>query len=112
MRPEQITQLAKIEEQLIDLFAGECKPDEWREARAGSARDEALKQKKVALATMQLVGRVQNTLRDVRRGDGGTDNPGEMAGQDTPNAAPDLKRVSQKLRKEAEALMKQHEKVH
>lgn len=111
MRPQQITRLTELEEQLIDLFSEECKPDEWRAAKAGYSRDEALKQKKVALATMQLVGRVQNTLRDVGRSGAG-DDPGERARQVAQPAAPDLKRVSPKLRKEAEALLKQHEKIH
>lgn len=112
MRPQQIKRLSDLEEQLIDLFSEECKPDEWKKAKEEPARGEAYKQKKVALATMQLVGRVQNTLRDVGRSDRDADDSGRPVGQDAQPAAPDLKRVSPKLRKEAEALLKQHEKIH
>jgi len=108
MRPQQITRLKELEEQLADLFSGECKPEEWREANKDPERREAWMQKKVALATVQLIGRIQNVLRDVRRADSGT----AQIGDETGNPPADLKRVSPKLRKDAEALLRKHEKVH
>ena len=75
MRPEQITELGQLEEQLIDLFKLECTPKKWREAVSLNDKELAMREKKVALATMQIVGRVQNSLRDVRAGGSTGDAP-------------------------------------
>lgn len=111
MRPEQIDTLNSLEEQLVDLFSAECKPAEWRKATAGSARENALREKKVALATMQLVGRIQNSLRYLRTGDGRGETPDPDRGE-REEAQQVLKRVPAGLRKEAQALLKKHGKPH
>lgn len=114
MRPEQITKLVELEEQLVDLFTFECKPAEWKKAIAEPARKEAHLQKKVALATMQLIGRIQNSLRDLRANDGDTPARGKGGeredGDDETQST--LKRVPAGLRKEAAALLKKHGKPH
>jgi hypothetical protein len=114
VRPQQITRLNELEEQLTDLFSEECRPAEWRKAVKEPERKEAWTQKKVALSTVQLIGRIQNVLRDVRRTDSGTGDTqtGETGRTETRNTTADLKRVSPKLRKEAEELLRKHEKVH
>jgi len=66
MRPDQITTLGALEEQLVDLFTYECTPKKWLAVKDIAERDAGYKEKKVALATMQLIGRVQNVLRDLR----------------------------------------------
>lgn len=110
MRPEQITELGALEEQLIDLFKAECTPAKWRNAVSLNDKEIAMREKKVALATMQIVGRVQNSLRDVRVGGGeqaDTKPPADAGDGDEKNA--DIARVE----RNAKALLKKHGiKVH
>lgn len=113
MRPEQITKLVELEEQLVDLFTYECKPAAWRAAEKDPDRGEAYKQKKVALSTMQLIGRIQNSLRDLRASDGDTPRGKTSEREDgETDTAVTLKRVPAGLRKEAQALIKKHGKPH
>lgn len=110
MRPEQITKLAELEEQLVDLFTYECKPAAWRAAEKDPQRGEAYKQKKVALSTMQLIGRIQNSLRDLRANE--SDTPQPRREREDGETAVTLKRASTATRKAAEALLKKHGKPH
>lgn len=70
MRPEQITQLATLEEQLIDVFVKECQPKKWPGMANAGDRGDRYWFKKNALSTLTLAARIQTVLRD-GRADGG-----------------------------------------
>lgn len=106
MRPDQITSLSELEERLVDLFVTECKPEEWKAATVGPARDEAWKQKKVASATGALILRVQNSLRELRYGD--KDAPGDapIAPSSATDPDDDLAREAADLEKAGIAILR------
>ncbi len=66
MRPEHIKELAQIEEQLVEVFQGECKPDEWPGMGTVQDRADRYWHKKNALATLNLVARIQTVVRDAK----------------------------------------------
>lgn len=103
MRPEQITKLAEIEEQLVDVFVGECKPGEWPTMKDVQSRGDRYWHKKNALATLTLVGRIQTVLREVRT-DGGseTPKPNEEEGDET------RQQEAERLAKQGIALLERH----
>lgn len=101
MRPEQITTLSSLEEQLVDLFAHECRPKEWRAVKNLDERDAAYKEKKVAMATVQLVGRIQNVLRDLRDVELGP--KGETSDEDDA-----VEREAARLERQGRAVLKRH----
>ena len=108
MRPEQITTLNALEEKLVDLFTFECHPEEWRKVKSKEERETAYREKKVAMATVQLVGRIQNVLRDLRDAD--TGDPKRPPGEGTPEREPDdlVEREALRLEREGRAVLKRH----
>ena len=108
MRPEQITTLNSLEEKLVDLFAFECHPEEWRKAKSEDERKEAYRGKKDAMATVQLICRIQNALRDLRDAD--TGDPKRPPGEGIPEREPDdlVEREALRLEREGRAVLKRH----
>jgi hypothetical protein len=105
MKPEQINELVNLEEQLVDLFKHECTPGKWRAAKTEAEKQQGYRDKKVALATMQLVGRIQNALRETRGDGGGAEKPNKQtATEPADEMATDVKR----LRKRAASVLKKH----
>lgn len=100
MRADQITQLSTIEEQLVDLFVQECKTEGWPGMERDKDRGDRYWHKKNALATLNIVARIQNVLRDVRRGDGAEPGDGKRAAAET------LEENGDSIEREAAALMK------
>lgn len=108
MRPEQIQKLTELEEQLVDVFAEECKPEEWPGMKDQQARGDRFWFKKNALATLAIVGRIQTVLREIRV-DGGTEQPGKG----DPSRDLDEESIEQeaaRLEKQGVALLKKHAK--
>lgn len=81
MRPEQVTKLGKIEEDLTDLFITEAQATDWPGMETKEDRGDRYWHKKNALATLTIVGRIQTVLRDIRtdsgKGDGLPPGPDE-----------------------------------
>lgn len=75
MRPEQVTKLAAIEEELIDVFVSECKPGKWPGMKDVKDRGDRYWHKKNALATLTLAARIQTVLREINVGDRGSEAP-------------------------------------
>jgi hypothetical protein len=111
MRPDQITNLNSIEEQLVDLFKQECTPEEWKKAADQKA---AYLEKKNASATINIIARIQNVLRDVRR-DGVGEESGNSKGEPRAPVDPadELEREAAALARQGRAVLKKHGvKVH
>lgn len=108
MRPEQITRLAAIEEKLVDLFAEECKPDDWPGMGTAKDRGDRYWYKKNALATLTIVGRIQTVLRDLRAGDGAAG--GKAGGNAPPDPSRDesIEEEAARLEKQGVSLLKKH----
>lgn len=62
MRSDQITTLVTLQEQLIDVFAGEAKTDAWPEMSTQQGRGDRVWHKKNAFATLQIAGKIQSIL--------------------------------------------------
>lgn len=99
MRPEQITQLSSIEEELTDVFIAECQPKTWPAMVKQKDRGDRYWFKKNALATLSLVGRLQTVLREIKAGDPGNE---KEAGAPRPAANAERSRED-----EARALVEQ-----
>lgn len=107
MRPEQISKLTEIEEQLTDLFISEAEKKKWPGMETAQSRGDRYWHKKNALATLTLVGRIQTVLRDIRTGDGGSEKPGTAA----PEAAErSIEAEAAALEKQGVAILKRHAK--
>jgi hypothetical protein len=109
MRPEQVTALVALEEQLVDLFSAECKPGEWPDMKTVQSRGDRYWHKKNALATLTLVGRIQTVLRDARTDGGaaGEEGKGEPRSGD---GEASIEREAAALEKQGVALLRRHEK--
>ncbi len=107
MRPEQIKRLADIEEQLVDVFAAECKPEEWPTMEDKASRGDRYWHKKNALATLAIVGRIQTVLRDVRAGDGTGD---KAPPKDDEEGDETRQQEAERLAKQGIALLERHRK--
>jgi hypothetical protein len=110
MRPDQITNLNSIEEQLVDLFKQECTPEEWKKAADQKA---AYLEKKNASATINLIARIQNVLRDIRReGPSDGDRPGSP--KDVPDRDGDdsIEQEAAALARQGRAVLKRHGVKH
>jgi len=107
MRPEQIKQLADIEEQLVDVFVEECKPEGWPMMEDKESRGDRYWHKKNAIATLTIVGRIQTVLRDVRttEGDsGGKTPPNDDEGDET------HQQEAERLARQGITLLERHRK--
>lgn len=62
MRSDQITTLVTLQEQLIDVFAGEAKTDAWPDMSTQQGRGDRVWHKKNAFATLQIAGKIQSIL--------------------------------------------------
>jgi hypothetical protein len=104
MTPEQITKLAAIEEQLVDVFVEECKPEGWPKMEDKESRGDRYWHKKNALATLTIVGRIQTVLRDVRTGgeSGAGENPDDDEGEET------KQQEAERLAKQGIELLERH----
>jgi hypothetical protein len=113
MRPEQITTLSGLEEQLVDLFAHECTPRKWIQAKDPAERDAGYKEKKVALATVQLIGRIQNVLRDLRDAEPvePKDKKGPKANLREEPEDDAIEREAARLEREGRAVLRRHGKA-
>lgn len=110
MRPEQVTSLVALEEQLVDVFADECKPGEWPTMKDVQSRGDRYWHKKNALATLTLVGRIQTVLRDART-DGGTEKHGNDKNEPAdPERDESIEQEAARLEKQGVALLKRHAK--
>jgi len=111
MRPEQITTLVSLEEQLVDVFSAECKPGEWPDMKTAQSRGDRYWHKKNALSTLTLVNRIQTVLRDLRTSEGGTGEQGKGEGQKPAGADLNSESIEQeaaRLEKQGVALLKRH----
>lgn len=109
MRPEQVTSLVALEEELVDVFAKECKPAEWPGMDSKDDRGDRYWHKKNALATLTLVGRIQTVLRDART-DGGTEQTGKSDAPDQDADEVSIEKEAAALEKQGVALLKRHAK--
>jgi len=107
MRPEQVSKLASIEEQLIDVFIAEAEPGKLPGMKTAQDRGDRYWFKKNALATLRLVANIQTVLREIQSGDGG-DNK-----QPKPSEADDSEtreKEIERLNKEGIAILERHRK--
>lgn len=110
MRPEQVERLAKIEEDLVDIFTTECEPKKWPGMASAQERGDRYWHKKNALSTLQLVNRIQSVLRDARPGGAAEDPP---KGEPRPDGERDPEEIEQEaaaLEKKGVAILKRHAK--
>lgn len=111
MRPEQVERLAKIEEDLVDIFTTECEPKKWPGMASVQERGDRYWHKKNALATLQLVGRIQTVLRDARPDSGAGEAPKGDLRPDGEGRDPDeIEREAAALEKKGVAILKRHAK--
>lgn len=112
MRPEQITRLVEIEEQLLDVFVSECKPKKWPGMTKSEDRGDRYWHKKNALATLTIVGRIQTVLRDARTDGGQGEAP--KAGDDPDLDGTDDKSIEREaadLERRGVAILNRHRRA-
>lgn len=111
MRPEQVTKLADLEEKLTDLYTEECTPEKWKFAftQGAAARDQALKDKRNALATLQHINKIQTVLREIRTNDPPADGP-KTAAKGEQRETDDVAREAAELERRGAAVLKRHGK--
>lgn len=73
IRTDQILELERVQEALVDIVLREADPAEW-ERDTTETRKERLEQKRNAAATLQLVTRISSVLNYVR-GSAGPEKP-------------------------------------
>lgn len=106
MRPEQVTKLASIEEELIDVFVGECEAKKWPGMEDVKDRGDRYWHKKNALATLNIVARIQTVLRETQAGDKGDHSqPAATDGAET------REEEARRLTKAGIALLERHRAV-
>lgn len=105
MRPEQISRLTEIEEQLVDIFVVEAETKKWPGMDTPQSRGDRYWHKKNALATLTLVGRIQTVLRDIRTSEGGGDKE-KSAGEVEPERS--IEQEAAALEKQGVALLRKH----
>lgn len=111
MRPEQVERLAKIEEELVDIFTTECQPKKWPGMESSQERGDRYWHKKNALSTLQLVNRIQSVLRDARpEGGAGDGGKAEPRPDDEGRDPADIEREAAALEKKGVAILKRHAK--
>lgn len=108
MRPEQVTTLIALEEQLVEVFTEECTPKKWPGMEKAADRGDRYWHKKNALATLTLVGRIQTVLRDARGDAGaGADEKGKAKPSDDLDDG--LEAEAKALEKAGVTVLKRHE---
>jgi len=99
MRADQITTLVTLQEQLIDVFAGEAKTDVWPDMGTQQGRGDRVWHKKNAFATLQIAGKIQSILvteaqlRNLRSNDYGEADLDEEIERDAREAEADARKV-------------------
>lgn len=106
MRPEQVSKLAAIEEQLIDVFIMEAEPQKLPGMKTAQDRGDRYWFKKNALATLRLVANIQTVLREIQTGGEG-ENPKKPAETDE---AETREKEIERLNREGVAILDRHRK--
>ena len=115
MRPEQVTKLADLEEKLTDLYAVECTPDKWKAAQTQglAAKEQAYRDKRNALATLQHINKIQTVLREIRTNDPPADGPKTAPVKGEEREGDEIAREAAELERRGRSVLKRHGKqVH